>query len=305
MLYTLEHITRYRYSHPVWLDPHTLRLRPRSDGSQTLRRFALRVDPGPMGMTESLDAENNCATRVWFAGELDRLLITTRLEVLTHRDNPFDFIVNDHSARLPLIYPPDEADRLASYRRREDIASPAGDDDPVADLAHEVAREAGYATLDFLIALTKRIHAFVRVESREAGDPMSPAQTLVTRCGACRDLTVLFMDACRVMGLAARFVSGYHEGDPGVEEKDLHAWPAVYLPLAGWRAYDPTLGLAVADRHVPVAASAHPSGAAPVTGTLRGGPVTTELSHTIRMQIAPTPPGGDTWEQIQQQQQQQ
>jgi len=56
------------------------------------------------------------------------------------------------------------------------------------------------------------------------------------------------MEACRALGLAARFVSGYQEGDPNQEERD--AWAEVYLPGAGWRGYDPTNGIAVADRHV-------------------------------------------------------
>ena len=37
----------------------------------------------------------------------------------------------------------------------------------------------------------------------------------------------------------------------------------VYLPGGGWRGYDPTYGLAVADRHIAVAASATPRLAGP------------------------------------------
>ena len=44
----------------------------------------------------------------------------------------------------------------------------------------------------------------------------------------------------------------------------------MYLNGGGWRGYDPSLGLAVADRHVTVAAAARPCDAAPVTGSFRG-----------------------------------
>jgi transglutaminase-like putative cysteine protease len=53
----------------------------------------------------------------------------------------------------------------------------------------------------------------------------------------------------------------------------------VYLPGAGWRGYDPTRGLAVAQHHVAVAAAADPQFAAPVTATYRGDNVQAEL-HT-------------------------
>ena len=75
------------------------------------------------------------------------------------------------------------------------------------------------------------------------------------------------MEVCRAVGIAARFVSGYREGDAERLSRDLHAWVEVYLPGAGWRGYDPTLGLVISDRHIPLAASAIPQYAAAVEGT--------------------------------------
>jgi transglutaminase-like putative cysteine protease len=76
------------------------------------------------------------------------------------------------------------------------------------------------------------------------------------------------MEVCRAIGIAARFVSGYQEGDSTQQSRDLHAWVEVYLPGAGWRGYDPTLGLIVSDRHIPLAASAIPRYAAAVEGAV-------------------------------------
>ena len=106
------------------------------------------------------------------------------------------------------------------------------------------------------------------------------------RQGACRDFAVLFIDACRCVGLAARFVSGYQDAYRSMGKRDLHAWAEVYLPGAGWRGYDPTRGLAVADHHVAVAAAADPQNAAPVTATYRGRQRRSRAAHRSQHRIA-------------------
>ena len=122
---------------------------------------------------------------------------------------------------------------------------------------------------------------------RADGVPHAPVTTIESGGGACRDLAVLFVECCRAMGLAAQFVSGYVLLDtPESEEPpDLHTWGEVYLRGGGWRGYDPSHGLAVADRHVVVAAAAYPVDAAPVTGTYRGK----DVGVTLETQVQLTP----------------
>ena len=139
--------------------------------------------------------------------------------------------------------------------------------------------------LAFLNQLNSTLYREFEFMHRDFGNPHPPEVTLTTRRGACRDLSVLFIDACRAMGLAARFVSGYQEGDPNQTERNLHAWAEVYLPGAGWRGYDPTHGLAVSDRHVVITAVADPGLSTPVIGTFRGTGVTSTLSVDIAVNV--------------------
>jgi transglutaminase-like putative cysteine protease len=97
---------------------------------------------------------------------------------------------------------------------------------------------------------------------------------------------VLFIDICRAVGLAARFVSGYQEGDADQDRRYLHAWAEVYIPGAGWRGFDPTQGMAVADRHVAVAAAADPQFASPVMATYRGNNVEAELIADVAIETS-------------------
>ena len=121
---------------------------------------------------------------------------------------------------------------------------------------------------------------------RDTGAPQSPAHTLQSRRGACRDLAVLFVDCCRAEGIAARFASGYQKGDLQSERRHLHAWPEVYLPGGGWRGFDPTHGAPVADSHVTIAAAAHPRDTMPVTGSFYGEGATSKFDFSLKIQVS-------------------
>jgi transglutaminase-like putative cysteine protease len=172
----------------------------------------------------------------------------------------------------------------AERRARAHYLEPPGDPSVEAFAKDVLAASSGGANA-FLGELCQRIASTMTQEVRETGGAMPAGQTLALGRGACRDLSVLFMDACRAVGIAARFVTGYELGDPSDGDHDLHAWAEVYLNGAGWRGYDPSQGLAVADRHVAVAAAAEPAEAAPTVGSFRGTNVSSTLDTIIRVKV--------------------
>ena len=211
----------------------------------------------------------------------DRLAIRTTSEVETVRENPYDYLVTPGNGRLPLGYQPWESQLLREALKRSAVPIHV---DPARELAEQLREASRGEVVPFLARLTETIcHRFKRVH-REQGSPWPPATTIEQRQGACRDLAVLWIDICRAVGLAARFVSGYYEGDRAREKHFLHAWGEVYLPGAGWRGFDPTNGLAVTDRHVAVAASPDPQHAAPVTATYRGNNVEAEMYADVTVE---------------------
>lgn len=270
MKYAITHTTAYRYDHPVLLDPHILRLQPRTDGFHQLQQYSIQITPTPQGQTTFLDAEGNLLTRCWWGDQpIDHLDILTTSTVETLCDNPFNYLLEPWATKLPIDYPSALMGHLNPYLSAAQLGSIAAD--PVASqIAQDIAHQVNWNTILFLSELTQLINQTLGYQVRESGDPMPPSITWSQKSGSCRDFVMLFMAVCRAVGLAARFVSGYEAGDPAYEQM-LHAWAEVYLPGAGWRGYDPTMGILVCDRHVAVAASGWPRYAAPVTGTHRGG----------------------------------
>ncbi len=266
MILRIRHLIEFRYDRAVFIEPLIVRLRPHCDCAQKLHEFSLRLAPSPAGQREVIDLHHNVATTAWFSGEHERLTIEARSDVEPLLENPFDYLVSDPGVMaLPMRSGAMEDPAIEPYLFR-DQPDPAID-----ELARQVAERSGGRTIEFLSHLTSHLHDRCRVIVRPQGDPLPPAETLGRGVGACRDLAVVFMDACRAVGIPARFVSGYQHHEPAsTEDRDMHAWAQVYLPGAGWRGYDPTGGLATADSHVTVAAAAHPAHAAPTRGTFRG-----------------------------------
>ncbi len=235
-------------------------------------RFSLHIEPRPAGTAETLDIEGNETLVAWFDGLTDCLVLEARTVVETLRDNPFDFLwLGDRT--LPMQYPPELRESLYPYLQHSSVAA-------LQQYAAEAAAGSKGDPQSFLLHLTNLIHDGCRYVVRPEGDPLPPEETLRRGEGACRDLAVLFVAICRELGVAARFVSGYGAAD-GVEENELHAWAEVYLPGGGWRGFDPSAGMAVADSHIAVAAGASPEHAAPVAGGFRGSATSLPIETTL------------------------
>lgn len=281
MRISVAHTTVYRYNQAVDLGPHVVRLRPRDDASQKPLCYDLRIHPEPEIRAEGTDQDGNIVTHAWFREPASSLEVYSRFTVETLRANPFDFLfIEKPMATLPMEYPKGVRQILAPYC----VANP--DETEVIEFAQAAADAAARKTIGFLVELNGRIQNQLRAVDRTEGPARSAAETLQAREGACRDFAVLFCAACRAMGLAARFVSGYEcEAARDPSHAYMHAWAEVYLPGGGWRGFDPSRGLAVATSHVPVAAAIEPALAAPIAGTYRGA-ANSVMETSIRMEAS-------------------
>ncbi len=269
MRFSVRHQTIYRYSAPVRLAPHVLRLNPRPDAGALISR-ALLIEPEPAFREERVDAFGNLVTRVDFAGSTDVFRIDSRFEV------EVSCAANAGSASpSPLPWLADDRDPNAAYLEGEA-------DGAVRAFARKLAVESGAEPLAFLDRLNAKIFRDIRHDIRPEGAARPPEETLALGHGACRDVTLLFCAACRSLGVPARFVSGYqaHAETPD-GRRYLHAWPEAFVPGYGWRAYDPTHGLDVSDGHVALCAAPDQAATMPVEGGFYGDGVSSTLSYAI------------------------
>jgi transglutaminase-like putative cysteine protease len=272
--FRVEHDSLYRYDAPVRLGPHLLRLNPRLDAAR-IDSHVLTVTPQPVQRSDFIDAFGNKITRVAFDGETSSLRVESRVVLET-------FLPDSRAgvgALPPLPWPRAvAADGFDAYRHE---TSP---DASVRAFAERLAGGAGYAAGEFLSAMTRDLYSDMDRAIRWEGAARSAATTLSTRQGACRDISVLFIAACRVMGIPARFVSGYQSRSQTPDgARHLHAWAEVHLPGLGWRGFDATHGVVVDDGHVALCAAPEQAATMPVEGWFSGPARTSTLDTSVRI----------------------
>jgi len=263
----ISHVTEYRFSTPVALLPHRLRLRPLDSHSLRIESSTLDISPAH-SVRWYRDALGNSVALVNFSEMADTLHVLSDVVISVYDDAPLDFLMEEYAVSMPFDYAVAEHADLAPF---EQSVYP----DDSAALRSWLGRlgllTRPMETFSLLTQLNCEIANHFTYQIREEEGVQSPARTLELNSGSCRDFAALFMEACRYMGLASRFVSGYlHMPDNETGNASTHAWAEVYLPGPGWKGFDPTSGLVIGNQHIPVAVARHPEAVPPVSGSFVG-----------------------------------
>ena len=241
-------------------------------------------DPSTHFLNWQQDPHGNYLARVVFPERTRRLRVEVDLVAELTVINPFDFFLEPSAEEFPFSYEKWLAKDLRPYLKKGPKGRQLRKFVDTIDLTPR-------RTVDFLVDLNQRVAQLVAYVIRMEPGVQTSDQTLKLRSGSCRDSAWLLTQTLRRLGLAARFVSGYLiqlvpdqkpiEGPAGppADFTDLHAWTEVYLPGAGWVGLDPTSGMFAAEGHLPVAATADPSTAAPISGAVTKAEV--EFEHTM------------------------
>jgi transglutaminase-like putative cysteine protease len=267
--YKVLHRTYYDFSGPVWLGPHALRLRPREGHELRIESSTLEITP-PAKLRWHRDVEDNSVAIATFDSPASQLVIESEVLLQQFNEAPLDFLVADYATDYPFAYTLEERVVLSPCMR---VAEPTASDrltNWVANLWQPGERLQTYALLQHLCV---HIHQTLAYQLREEPGVQTAADTLSRGTGSCRDFANLFMEAARHLGLAARFVSGYlHAAPSAVNFGSTHAWAEVYLPGAGWKGFDPTIGEIVGTSHFAVAVARLPESVPPIAGSFVGPP---------------------------------
>jgi len=267
--YNILHRTYYTYPGIVRLGPHYLRLRPREDHELRIESSTLKITP-PATLLWHRDVEGNSVSIATFESPTNQLVVESEVIIQQYNEDPLDFLVTHYAIDFPFAYQPDDKIVLSPYMACPEARTKNLLADWIANIWQPSERIQTYTLLQ---RLGTHIHQTLSYQVREEPGVQSPGQTLSSGTGSCRDFALLFMEAARCLGLASRFVSGYLHAQPSpVNFGATHAWTEVYLPGAGWKGFDPTIGAIAGTDHIAVAVARLPESVAPIEGSFVGPP---------------------------------
>ncbi len=265
--YKIIHRTYYNYSANVTLGAQTLLLRPREGHELRIESFALKSRPEAKLLWHR-DVEGNSVATATFEQSTRQLYIESEVVIQQYNESPLDFIVADYAIAYPFLYQADEMFLLSPYMLLPDQQTRG-----ILNRWVENVWKVGEAiqTYTLLQGLAAHIYRTLLYKVREEPGVQTAVETLTLGSGSCRDFAALFMEAVKCLGLASRFVSGYLYA-PLMSDQigSTHAWAEVYIPGAGWRGFDPTIGDIVGKDHIPVAVARLAESVPPISGTFAG-----------------------------------
>lgn len=253
----IAHETVYRYDRLVQRSTQYLRLTPRPGHGLKVLSWQLTL---PAPASRCLDAYGNIMHVLTLDKPVSDIHLLARGEVETDDRAPTPDPQDELPAQLFLRDSPltraDAALRQFAHGHAAQVAS-----DPLAGLLHMM--QALVVVMPYTPGTT------------DAATPA--AEAFANQNGVCQDHAQVFATCARLLGLPARYVSGYiaprHFGSGAayVGAQASHAWLSLFTPGAGWVDLDPTNDVVASTEHITIAWGRNYDEVSPIRGVILGG----------------------------------
>jgi transglutaminase-like putative cysteine protease len=270
MIYTIRHVTRYRYPQPVRESVMEVRKQPLNNEHQRCVNFHLAIEP-EVPILRYQDHLGNTVHHFDVPWAHKEISVTAEAVVEVKPVVPVGDAEPEGSW--------DELDALTGQADYWDMLMPSRFVEPGPDLlklveelqAHRRLTPAGLTR-----ELNQALHSqFVYDRSiTKVDSPITLA--LEARRGVCQDFAHILLGLLRHIGIPARYISGYLFQEPsanelaGPETRGSHAWIEAFLPRLGWVGFDPSLGEPADHRHIAASIGRDYSDVPPTRGVYRG-----------------------------------
>ncbi len=249
----IHHRTHYRFEHPVPYGLQRLRLIPKENASQKILHWDTVIEGGQVE-ADYTDYHNNHILLVRINEGAQEISITSDGEVETTDNHG---IIGRHGGHVPLWY----------FLRSTPLTEPTRE---LQAFAKSLEGDRNNP-LEMLHALSAKILVTVQYDIGYTDSKTTADAALAARHGVCQDHAHIFIAAARILGIPARYVSGYLMLTDRIDQEASHAWAEAHVDGLGWVGFDVSNGISPDTHYVRVATGADYAEAAPVSGVSYGG----------------------------------
>lgn len=250
----IYHETVYRYAVPASSVIQQLRLTPRGNEGQFIRKWRVEID-ADCRLEKGEDAFGNIIHTFTADGPVAELKVTVDGDVETTDTHG---VVRGALERFPV-----------PFWLRDTRLTHAGPE--IAEFINDLAAGEGGDALATLHALNMALFSSMGFSIGTTDTGTTAACAFAARAGVCQDFAHVFIAACRTIGIPARYIGGYYLRTDTHEQEAGHAWAEAHVDGVGWIGFDPAHGVSVTDRYVRVACGLDYLDAAPIRGARIGG----------------------------------
>lgn len=265
MLLSVDHVTLYRYDHPVRAVMQSHRLTPSVFDGQKVRDWSVTVSGGQKGGSFR-DGAGDRVQGWTVKGPVSEIevRVTGSVETLDLAG-----VLRGHREVVPPeVYLVETAPTRADASLAALAQAAEGPDGPLA-AAHRLAT----AVADAIAYRPGATHAHT-----------TAAEALSLGEGVCQDHAHALIACARSVGLPARYVSGYlFATSDGTPHEAAHAWAEIHVAGLGWVGFDPANRCCPDDRYIRLGSGLDAQDAAPIRGIARGTG-TESLDVTVAVQ---------------------
>ena len=261
----IKHLTKYTYSSAVIDGAILTRLHPIDDGFQKVTSHLISITNNAYIET-FLDFYNNRVGTFMVTEPHETLSIISEIEVTTYTklfpDDTIDITLQwNELKRIKKTIDYIDFIKPISFKSNEDIKSIILD----KMLKTKSPFKAVLELCEFVYHDFEYKSGITNVNT-----PLEEAWEL--KVGVCQDFANVLIQMIKLLGIPARYVSGYICPNENISrgEGATHAWVEAYIPFYGWLGIDPTNNTIANDNHVRLAIGRDYNDCSPVKGVFKG-----------------------------------
>lgn len=262
----IKHLTKYTYSNNVIDAANQIKLYPINDNFQKVEQQHIVINNALPFIDTYLDFYNNLVGTFMIIEPHHYLSIESNVDVVTYPKLLPEDTINPISQWDNLESLKNHTDYIDFLMYRKFIGT-----QEVLDLLSTIdkTKKTPYAVLQELCGYVFKNFKYTKGVTT-VDTTLDEAWKL--KAGVCQDFTNILLQMVKMLGIPARYVSGYvfttNEITRG--EGATHAWIEAYIPFYGWLGFDPTNNIIANENHVRLSVGKNYNDCTPLKGVFKG-----------------------------------